>query len=245
MLKIENLKVNIKNNNILKGINIKIKTGEIHVIMGPNGSGKSTLLSTLVGKENYKINNGKIYFNDINVAEMNIEERSKIGLFLSFQNPIEIAGVKNIYFLHTALNEKLKYLKKEKINILKLIKKIQKLMKYLQIEKKLLNRDVNENLSGGERKKNEILQMLMLKPKVALLDEIDSGLDIDSMKIVSKGIKLIKSNNCSIILITHYKRILNYIEPNYIHILVNGKIIKSGDKKLVNEIELFGYKKYV
>lgn len=245
MLKIENLNVNIKNNNILKGINLKIKTGEIHVIMGPNGSGKSTLLSTLVGKENYKINNGKIYFNDINVSEMNIEERSKLGLFLSFQNHIEIAGVKNIYFLHTALNEKLKYLKKEKINILKVIKKIKKNMKYLKIEKKLLNRDVNENLSGGERKKNEILQMLMLKPKVALLDEIDSGLDIDSMKIVSNGIKLIKSNNSSIILITHYKRILNYIEPNYIHILVNGKIIKSGDKKLLNEIELFGYKKYV
>lgn len=245
MLKIENLNVNIKNNNILKGINLKINTGEIHVIMGPNGSGKSTLLSTLVGKENYKINNGKIYFNDINVSEMNIEERSKLGLFLSFQNHIEIAGVKNIYFLHTALNEKLKYLKKEKINILKVIKKIKKNMKYLKIANKLLNRDVNENLSGGERKKNEILQMLMLKPKVALLDEIDSGLDIDSMKIVSNGIKLIKSNNSSIILITHYKRILNYIEPNYIHILINGKIIKSGDKKLLNEIELFGYKKYV
>lgn len=245
MLKIENLNVNIKKNNILKGINIKIKKGEIHVIMGPNGSGKSTLLSTLVGKEDYKINKGKIYFNDINFSEMNIEERSKIGFFLSFQNPVEISGVKNLYFLHTALNEKLKYLKKEKINIFSFIKKIKKNMEYLKIDKKLLNRDVNENFSGGERKKNEILQMLMLKPKVALLDEIDSGLDIDSIKIVSKGINLIKSNNCSIILITHYKRILNYIEPNYIHILVNGKIIKSGDKKLVNEIELFGYKKYV
>lgn len=245
MLKIENLKVYIKKNNILQSINIKIKTGEIHVIMGPNGSGKSTLLSTLVGKENYTIKNGKMYFNGINISELNIEERSKIGLVLSFQNPIEIAGVKNIYFLHTALNEKLTYLQQDKLNILQVIKTIKKNMKYLKIEKKLLNRDVNVNLSGGERKKNELLQMLMLKPKVALLDEIDSGLDIDSMKIVSNGINLIKSKNCSIVLITHYKRILNYIEPNFIHILVDGKIIKSGDKNLVNDIELFGYKKYV
>ncbi|AFQ24024.1 Fe-S cluster assembly ATPase SufC [Candidatus Portiera aleyrodidarum] len=245
MLKIENLKVNIKKNNILQSINIKIKTGELHVIMGPNGSGKSSLVSTLVGKENYTIKNGKLFFNGINISELNIEERSKVGMLLSFQNPISIAGVKNIYFLHTALNEKLTYLQNETITVLQVIKKIKQKMKYLKIEKKLLNRDVNEAFSGGERKKNELLQMLLLKPKVALLDEIDSGLDIDSMKVVSNGINLIKSKKCSIVLITHYKRILNYIEPNFIHILVDGKIIKSGDKTLVNEIDLFGYKNYV
>ncbi|CEL12432.1 Probable ATP-dependent transporter SufC [Candidatus Portiera aleyrodidarum] len=246
MLKIENLNVKIKKTQILKGINIKINQGETHVIMGPNGSGKSTFLSTLAGKEENTITKGKIFFNDINITNLNIEERSKLGFFLSFQNPIEIPGVKNIYFLHTALNEKLIYLRKDKISIYTFIKKIKKNMEYLKFDKKLFKRSVNENFSGGERKKNELLQMLMLKPKIILLDEIDSGLDIDSLKIVSKGINLIRSKtNCSIILITHYKRVLNYIIPNYIHILLNGKLIKSGDKNLVNDLELFGYEKYV
>ncbi|QJC29202.1 Fe-S cluster assembly ATPase SufC [Enterobacteriaceae endosymbiont of Plateumaris rustica] len=241
MLKIKNLHVHINNKVILDEFNLTINSGEIHAIMGPNGSGKSTLLCVLVGKKEYIISKGEIFFRKKNLLDMNPEIRAREGIFASFQYSPEIPGVTNNLFLYTSLNEIRKY------NGLSLLDKfdfqdlIQKKIKLLNIKKSFLNRFVNVGFSGGEKKINDILQMLILKPKLCILDEIDSGLDIDALKKVSKIINSMRSKNRSFIIITHYRRILDYIKPDYVHIIYNNKIVKSSDFMLVKQLEDQGY----
>ena len=241
MLEIKNLEVSINNKNILKGINLKILPGEIHAIMGPNGSGKSTLASVLAGKKDYNITNGSIKFFKKNFIELSPEEKAAEGLFLAFQYPIEIPGVNIINFIKTAINEIRAYKGMEPLDTVSFISYMNEKIKLTKIDKKLLNRPLNENFSGGEKKKNEIFQMAMLDPKISILDETDSGLDIDSLKIISKGINKIKKKETSIVMITHYQRLLNYIIPDFVHVMHDGKIIKSGKKDLALEIEKKGY----
>ncbi|WOX79268.1 Fe-S cluster assembly ATPase SufC [Candidatus Shikimatogenerans bostrichidophilus] len=238
MLKIKNLYVNIKNNLIIKGLNLRIKRNEIHVIMGPNGSGKSTLSYIISGKPKYRIDKGKIYFNKKLINNLSPYEISKLGIFLSFQYPIEINGITMYSFLKNIL--------KNKYNNKELLKKIYKVCNKLKIKKNYLYRNFNVGFSGGEKKKNEILQMLLLKPKLVILDEIDSGLDIDTLNIIFKNINKYKNKNkCSLIIITHNTNIIKYIKPNYVHILYNGKIIKSSNKKIIKNIEKYGYKNII
>jgi len=241
LLEIKNLTVSLEDKLILDNFSLKVNEGEIHAIMGPNGSGKSTLSNILCGKQGYNITSGEITFKNKNLFELNIEERSQMGLFLAFQYPIELPGVSITPFLKTAINSKLKSQGKKEIDSLELAKKIREAASYLGISNEMLKRSVNDGFSGGEKKKYEILQMTLLDPDLSILDETDSGLDIDALKAVSRGVNRIKKKNNSLIVITHYQRVLDYIIPDYVHILVEGKIIKSGNKELALELEKKGY----
>lgn len=245
ILNIDALKVTISNKEILKGLNLKIGYGEVHAIMGPNGSGKSTLAQTIVGHPEYQITEGDIIYNDKSIIELSVEERAIAGIFLSFQYPVEIPGVGNIYFLRTALNSMRKSKGLKEIDAMDFLKIVKEKMKMLDIDPSFLNRSVNEGFSGGEKKRNEILQMSILEPKLAILDEIDSGLDIDSLRILGQGVEKLKDADKSILIITHYRRLLEYIRPDYVHVMVDGRIIRSGDYNLSLELERDGYAEYV
>lgn len=241
MLNIIDLHVRIKEKNILRGINLKIQKGEIHAIMGPNGSGKSTLSSIIAGKEGSEVTHGSIFFEGKNILKYSPEKRAHLGIFLSFQYPIEIPGVSITNFIRTAINSIRKAKGLEEITATDMLKKIHQNSTLLGIDKNLLYRSINEGFSGGEKKLTEIFQMAMLEPKLAILDETDSGLDIDALRIVANGIKSLKKRENAILIITHYHRILQYIVPDYVHVLYQGKIVKSGDKKLTMELEKKGY----
>lgn len=241
MLTIKNLHVQIKNVEILKGIDLMVNPGEVHAIMGPNGSGKSTLANVLAGHENYDISSGEMLFLGKSLTTLSPEARALAGLFLAFQYPVEIPGVNNGYFLKTAVNSLRKHQGQAPWDAFDFMKHARDKLQLLGMDDKFLNRAVNEGFSGGEKKRNEILQMLMLNPKLAILDETDSGLDIDALQIVAKGVNSLRSPTCSIIVVTHYQRLLNYIEPDYVHVLAEGRIIKSGDKSLAALLEKQGY----
>lgn len=241
MLEIKNLHVSIEGKEILKGINLKINKGEVHAIMGPNGSGKSTLAQVLAGREEYEITKGEVTFEGMNLLEMSPEDRARAGFFLAFQYPVEIPGVSNTNLLKTALNEIRKAKGEEDLDTMEFLSLIKEKMKLVEMDQSLLSRAVNENFSGGEKKRNEIFQMAVLNPKLAVLDETDSGLDIDALKIVANGVNELKSKDNSIIVVTHYQRLLNYIIPDYVHVLYKGKIIRSGTKELALELEDKGY----
>lgn len=241
MLKIKNLHVNIEGSEILKGINLEVNKGEIHAIMGPNGSGKSTLASVLAGRDLFDVTKGEIIYEGKNLLEMDPEERAKEGLFLGFQYPVEIPGVSMMNFLKTAINEQRKHKGLESIKSSDFLKMVREKKDLVQLDSNLTNRSVNEGFSGGEKKRNEIFQMAMLDPKLSILDETDSGLDIDALKVVARGVNTLRSNDNATIVITHYQRLLNYIIPDKVHVLYNGKIIKSGDKQLAFELENKGY----
>jgi Fe-S cluster assembly ATP-binding protein len=241
MLKIINLHACVNGKKILKGINLNIKSGEIHAIMGPNGSGKSTLSYILAGKEGYKITKGDILFEGKSILFSSPEERARLGIFLSFQYPTEIPGLSIINFIKNSINSLREYRGKKNLSSSKILKKINEKCSILGIDKKNIFRSLNEGFSGGEKKKNEIFQMAMLEPKFAILDETDSGLDIDSLMIVAKAINFLKKKIRSFLIITHYQRILKYIIPNWVHVLYNGKIVKSSGKNLASKIELEGY----
>jgi Fe-S cluster assembly ATP-binding protein len=241
MLSIKNLKAEINGKEILKGINLEVKAGEVHAIMGPNGSGKSTLSAVLAGREDYTVTEGSVIFCKKDLLELAAEDRAREGIFLAFQYPVEIPGVSNINFLRTALNEIRKYKglpDMEAKDFLALIKEKQKLV---ELDAKLTGRSVNEGFSGGEKKRNEIFQMAVLEPKLAILDETDSGLDIDALRIVATGVNKLRSKDNATIVITHYQRLLDYIVPDFVHILYNGRIVKSGGKELALEMEEKGY----
>lgn len=241
MITIKNLHAGIEGKEILKGINLEVKAGEVHAIMGPNGSGKSTLSSVLAGREDYEVTDGEVSFNGKNLLDLSPEDRAREGLFLAFQYPIEIPGVSNINFLKTALNEIRTYhglQPMEAKDFLQLIKDKQKLV---ELDTRLANRSLNEGFSGGEKKRNEIFQMAVLQPKLAILDETDSGLDIDALRIVANGVNALKTKDNATIVITHYQRLLDYIVPDFVHILYKGKIVRSGGKELALELEKKGY----
>ncbi len=241
MLKIENLKAEIDGIKILKGINLTVNAGEIHAIMGPNGSGKSTLSSVIAGKEEYEVTDGSITFNNEDLLDLAPEERANEGIFLSFQYPVEIPGISVSNFIKTSLNEQRKFKNLDPIAPSELLRLMREKMKLLNIKQGYLSRNMNEGFSGGEKKRNEIFQMAMLNPKLSILDETDSGLDIDALKIVANGVNTLKNNENATIVITHYQRLLDYIVPDYVHILHDGKIVKSGDKNLALEMEERGY----
>ena len=241
MLEIKNLHAEVESLKILKGINLNIKKGEIHAIMGPNGSGKSTLASILAGKEDYNISKGKIIFENENIIDMSPDERANKGLFLSFQYPVEIPGVSIANFMKMSINSKRKYNNLNKMSSSKMLAKMKEKMKMLEMSSDFISRSINAGFSGGEKKRNEIFQMAMLDPKMAILDETDSGLDIDAIKIVANGVNKIFSKDKSILMITHYKRLLEYVKPDFIHVLYDGKIVKSGDYSLANFLEEKGY----
>ncbi len=241
MLQIKNLHVKINGGEILEGINLTINPGEVHAIMGPNGSGKSTLAQVLAGRESYEVVKGEVLFEGKNLLKMSPEDRAREGIFLGFQYPIEIPGVGNAYFLRTALNAIRKQRGLEEVDALQFLKLAREKTKLLDIDESFLNRFVNEGFSGGEKKRNEIFQMSILEPKLAVLDEIDSGLDIDALKVVAKGVNLLRNPERSIILVTHYQRLLDYIMPDYVHVLSEGKIVRSGDKTLAYKLESEGY----
>ena len=241
LLEVKNLEATIENKQIINKLNLLVKENEIHVIMGPNGSGKSTLSKVLAGHPSYKIVNGSVFLANKNLLEMSPEKRSHEGLFLAFQYPIEISGVTNYDFLRIAYNEKRKYLNQTELDPLEFMELTQVFLNKLQIKNEFLNRNLNEGFSGGEKKRNEILQMLLLDPKLIILDEIDSGLDVDAIKVICEGINKNLSKNSSLIVITHYPRILNYLKPTHVHIMMDGKIIKTGNLELVESLENFGY----
>jgi Fe-S cluster assembly ATP-binding protein len=241
MIKIENLNVNVEEKEILKGINLEVKPGELHVIMGRNGTGKSTLANVLVGKEKYIVTNGTVSFNGENLLDMSPEDRACAGLFLSFQYPVAIPGVNNMYFLKAAVNAVRKSRGEEEIDAVDFLSMIREKLKMVALDESFIHRPVNDGFSGGEKKRNEILQMIALEPKLSILDETDSGLDIDALKIVAKGVNDFRSPERSFILITHYQRILNYMKPDFVHVLMNGKIVKSGTMELAKEVEKKGY----
>jgi Fe-S cluster assembly ATP-binding protein len=241
MLEINNLHVNIDGKQILKGIDLKINEGEVHAIMGPNGSGKSTLAQVIAGREEYEVTGGEIIYEGKNLLEMSPEDRARAGVFLAFQYPVEIPGVSNTNLLKTAVNEIRKYRGLEELDAMEFLTLIKERMKLVDLDQTLLSRSVNEGFSGGEKKRNEIFQMAVLEPKLGILDETDSGLDIDALKIVANGVNKLKSDKNSIIVVTHYQRLLNYIIPDFVHVLYKGKIIKSGSKELALELEDKGY----
>ena len=241
MLEIKNLHASINGNEILKGINLKVNVGEVHAIMGPNGSGKSTLAQVLAGRETYLVTEGEVIYNGKNLLEMKPEERAREGIFLAFQYPIEIPGVSNTYFLKAALNAIRKHKGIEELDAVEFLVLMKKKMRLIDIDQELLNRPVNEGFSGGEKKRNEIFQMAVLEPKLAILDETDSGLDIDALKIVADGVTKLKRPDNATIVVTHYQRLLNYIVPDFVHVLVDGKIVKSGGKELAFKLEEIGY----
>jgi len=241
LLKIENLHAKIGEKEILKGINLTVNPGEVHAIMGPNGSGKSTLASVLAGRADYEVISGSVTYQDIDLLGLSPEERAREGVFLAFQYPIEIPGVTTINFLKTALNEIRKHRGEEALDAVSFLKRMKEKSKLVEIDQSLLSRSLNEGFSGGEKKRNEIFQMAMLEPRLAILDETDSGLDIDALRIVANGVNILKTPNNATIVVTHYQRLLDYIVPDFVHVLWNGKIIKSGTKDLALELEEKGY----
>ena len=241
MLQIKNLHASVEDKEILKGINLEVKAGEIHAIMGPNGVGKSTLASIIAGNENYEVTGGEITLDGEDLSELAPEERAHKGVFLSFQYPVEIPGVSVTNFMRTAINETRKANGQEEMSAKEMLKVIREKSELLEIDRKFLSRSLNEGFSGGEKKRNEIFQMAMLEPKLAILDETDSGLDIDALRIVANGVNKLKSDKNAIIVITHYQRLLDHIVPDFVHVLFNGKIVKSGGKELAHELEEKGY----
>ncbi|HIB38033.1 MULTISPECIES: Fe-S cluster assembly ATPase SufC [Mesonia] len=241
MLKIKNLHASVEDKEILKGINLEINAGEVHAIMGPNGSGKSTLASVIAGKEEYEQTEGEIIFENEEISELEADERAHKGLFLSFQYPVEIPGVSVTNFMKTAINETRKAQGLEDMPAKDMLKKIREKSELLDMDRKFLSRSLNEGFSGGEKKRNEIFQMAMLEPKLSILDETDSGLDIDALKIVSNGVNKLRTKDNAVLVITHYQRLLDYIVPDYVHVLLNGKIVKSGGKELAYKLEEQGY----
>ncbi len=241
MLEIINLHASVEGNEILHGIDLRIGTGEVHAIMGPNGSGKSTLANVLAGRDGYAVTEGEIWYDGRNLLEMLPELRAREGIFLGFQYPVEIPGVSNMYFLKTALNAIRKHRGLEELDAMDFLQMAREKMKLVEMEESLINRAVNEGFSGGEKKRNEIFQMAVLEPRLAILDETDSGLDIDALRIVAHGVNTLRSDGRSILLVTHYQRLLNYIIPDRVHVLVDGRIVKSGGKQLALELEEKGY----
>lgn len=241
MLSINNLHASVEGKEILKGLNLEVKAGEIHAIMGPNGSGKSTLASVLAGREEFEVTEGSVSFQDKDLLELSPEDRAREGVFMAFQYPVEIPGVSTINFMKTALNEKRTYQGLEPMDSVSFLKLMKEKMALVEIDKSLLSRSLNEGFSGGEKKRNEIFQMAMLEPTLAILDETDSGLDIDALRIVANGVNKLHDENRAVIVITHYQRLLDYLQPDFVHVLVDGKIVKSGTKELALELEEKGY----
>jgi Fe-S cluster assembly ATP-binding protein len=241
MLSIKNLQAKIGDKQILNGINLKVKPGEVHAIMGPNGSGKSTLASVLAGREEFEVTGGEVVYNGRDLLEFSPEDRAREGVFLAFQYPVEIPGVSTINFMKTAVNQIRKYRGQETLDAVSFLGLMKEKMKLVEIDQSLLNRSLNEGFSGGEKKRNEIFQMAMLEPKLSILDETDSGLDIDALKIVANGVNKLRNNNNATIVVTHYQRLLEYIVPDFVHVLYKGKIVKSGGKELALELEAKGY----
>lgn len=241
LLEIKNLHASVNGNEILKGINLKVDAGEVHAIMGPNGSGKSTLASVLAGKEDYEVTAGEVWYNGKNLLELSPEDRAREGVFLAFQYPVEIPGVSNTNLLKTAVNEVRKYRGEEQLDAMEFLSLLKEKSKLVELDQKFLSRSVNEGFSGGEKKRNEIFQMAVLNPKLAILDETDSGLDIDALRIVANGVNKLKTKDNATILVTHYQRLLDYIIPDFVHVLYKGKIVKSGGKDLAHELEEKGY----
>lgn len=241
MLSIKNLHASVEDKEILRGINLEVKAGEVHAIMGPNGAGKSTLSSIIAGNESYEVTDGEIILDGEDISELAPEERAHKGVFLSFQYPVEIPGVSVTNFMKTALNESRKARGEEEMPANEMLKLIREKSELLEIDRKFLSRSLNEGFSGGEKKRNEIFQMAMLNPKLAILDETDSGLDIDALRIVANGVNKLKSQDNAVVVITHYQRLLDYIVPDFVHVLMDGKIIKSGGKELALELEEKGY----
>ena len=241
MLSIKNLHAKVEGRDILKGLNLEVKAGEVHAIMGPNGSGKSTLVHILAGREGYEVTDGSVTYMGKNLLSMPPEERARAGVFLAFQYPVEIPGVNNVYLLKAAYNAIRKQRGEPQLDAMDFLGVVKAKMQFMGIDPSFLNRAVNEGFSGGEKKRNEILQMLVLEPRLALLDETDSGLDIDALKIVAQGINKLRSPEHAMVMVTHYQRLLDYVEPDVVHVLADGRIIKSGDKQLALELERRGY----
>ena len=239
-LRIKDLHVSIEEKEILSGLNLTINTGEIHAVMGPNGTGKSTLAATLMGHPSFEVTSGEIWLDELNVLEMEVDERARAGLFLAVQYPSEIAGVTNAGFIRAAINAQRP--EDDKMGVRDFIEKLDEKMAMLDMQEEMAERYLNEGFSGGEKKRNEILQMMMIEPKIAILDEIDSGLDIDALEVVSKGINAMRSNDFGSLIITHYQRLLNYVEPDFVHIMMGGRIVKSGGAELAMQLEKEGYK---
>jgi len=241
MLEVKNLHAGVEGNEILKGISLSVKAGEVHAIMGPNGSGKSTFAQVLAGKDGYDVTEGEVIYNGKNLLDLSAEDRAREGVFLAFQYPVEIPGVSNTNLLKTALNEIRKYNGGEELDAMEFLSLIKEQRKLVELDKAFLSRSVNEGFSGGEKKRNEIFQMAVLQPKLSILDETDSGLDIDALKIVANGVNKLKTKENATIVVTHYQRLLNYIVPDFVHVLYNGKIVKSGGKDLALKLEEKGY----
>ncbi|MDD4142418.1 MAG: Fe-S cluster assembly ATPase SufC [Bacteroidales bacterium] len=244
LLSIRNLKVSIQGKEILKGLNLDVNRGEVHAIMGPNGTGKSTLASVITGRNIFSVDDGEILYKGQNILDWSVDKRANEGIFLSFQYPVEIPGVSMVNFMKTAVNEKRKYLGQGPIPMPEFINKMEEKKKLVEMQEKLTNRSVNEGFSGGEKKKNEIFQMAMLEPELAILDETDSGLDIDALRIVSNGVNKLRCKDNAFIIITHYQRLLDYIVPDFVHVLYDGRIVKSGTKGLALELEEKGYEMF-
>jgi Fe-S cluster assembly ATP-binding protein len=241
LLEISDLNARVAGKEILKGINLKVKAGEVHAIMGPNGSGKSTLAQVLAGREDYEVTRGTVNFDGHDLLALPAEQRARAGLFLGFQYPVEIPGVNNVYLLKAALNAKRKAAGEPEVDAYEFLSLIRQKMKFMQMSESFLTRGVNEGFSGGEKKRNEVLQMLVLEPKLAILDETDSGLDIDALKVVSTGVNSLRDASRGVVLVTHYQRLLDYVVPDQVHVLSGGRIVKSGDRSLAHELERRGY----